>query len=404
MLIYYIIVVIESFDIPGLLGFTARIRVLSTAIYWATHSEVGLPDYGLASALGALVLAVALLLMWVYQRLTAHQERFTTITGKGYRPRQINLGAWTVPATALCVVYVAMAVVLPFLMLIWTSLQPFYAVPSADSLARVTFEGYFNIWQESTRHARAVEYHGAGAGDLGGDDPARRAGELVRGPAHPSGGRPVALSRHGVVLAAMRAEHRHRFGIYLRLRPLSDSDLRHLVDHRAGDDDALSRVQLAHDDFRADAGARRAGRSLADVARAVGADLRQNHHAAVGAGHDQRVFLGGGARDAGAIDGADALQSRHCGGFDDDLEHVAKRPDRGRGGFGCDLDYAIRYLAARRPAVCAPPAGCKSLGPNGTSESWRACRHCGESIGISLAPSRQERKAFGISRFRNDQR
>src|SRR3990172_5398009 len=32
MLIYYIIVVIESFDIPGLLGFTARIRVLSTAI------------------------------------------------------------------------------------------------------------------------------------------------------------------------------------------------------------------------------------------------------------------------------------------------------------------------------------------------------------------------------------
>ena len=115
MLIYYIIVVIESFDIPGLLGFTARIRVLSTAIYWATHSEVGLPDYGLASALGALVLVVALLLMWVYQRLTAHQERFATITGKGYRPRQINLGAWTAPATALCVFYVALAVVLPFL-------------------------------------------------------------------------------------------------------------------------------------------------------------------------------------------------------------------------------------------------------------------------------------------------
>ena len=150
MLIYYIIVVIESFDIPGLLGFTARIRVLSTAIYWATHSEVGLPDYGLASALGALILAVALLLMWFYQRLTAHQERFTTITGKGYRPRQINLGAWTAPATALCVVYVALAVVLPFLMLLWTSMQPFYAVPSADSLARISLAGYFKIWQEGT--------------------------------------------------------------------------------------------------------------------------------------------------------------------------------------------------------------------------------------------------------------
>jgi iron(III) transport system permease protein len=150
VLIYYIIVVIESFDIPGLLGFTARIRVLSTAIYWATHSEVGLPDYGLASALGALVLAVALLLMWIYQRLTAHQERFATITGKGYRPRQVNLGAWTAPATALCVFYVSIAVVLPFLMLIWTSVQPFYAIPSADSLARVSFAGYVKIWQESS--------------------------------------------------------------------------------------------------------------------------------------------------------------------------------------------------------------------------------------------------------------
>src|SRR5262245_34479165 len=150
MLIYYIIVVIESFDIPGLLGFTARIRVLSTAIYWATHSEVGLPDYGLASALGVMVLALALLLMWIYQRLTAHQERFATITGKGYRPRQINLGAWTAPATGLCVLYVTMAVVVPFLMLVWTSVQPFYAIPSADSLARVSFEGYVKIWQESS--------------------------------------------------------------------------------------------------------------------------------------------------------------------------------------------------------------------------------------------------------------
>ncbi len=147
-LIYFIIVVIESFDIPGLLGFTARIRVLSTAIYWATHSEVGLPDYGLASALGTIILAAALLLMWIYKRLTAHQERFATITGKGYRPRQVSLGAWTGAATAFCLCYIFVAVLLPFVMLLWTSVQPFYAVPSAESLGRVSFEGYFNIWRD----------------------------------------------------------------------------------------------------------------------------------------------------------------------------------------------------------------------------------------------------------------
>ena len=149
-LIYFIIVVIESFDIPGLLGFTARIRVLSTAIYWATHSEVGLPDYGLASALGAIILVAALLLMWIYRRLTLHQERFATVTGKGYRPRQINLGPWTVPAAFFCWVYVLIAVVLPFAMLLWTSIQPFYAPPSAESLRRATLEGYLNIWQDGS--------------------------------------------------------------------------------------------------------------------------------------------------------------------------------------------------------------------------------------------------------------
>jgi len=149
-LIYFIIVVIESFDIPGLLGFSARIRVLSTAIYWATHSEVGLPDYGLASALGAIILVVALILMWIYRRLTLHQERFATVTGKGYRPRQVHLGPWTMPAAVFCWVYVFMAVLLPFAMLVWTSIQPFYAPPSAESLRRATLEGYLNIWQDGS--------------------------------------------------------------------------------------------------------------------------------------------------------------------------------------------------------------------------------------------------------------
>ena len=150
-LIYYVIVVIESFDIPpGLLGFTARIRVLSTAIYWATHSEVGLPDYGLASALGTIVLVLALFLMWIYHRLTAHQERFATITGKGYRPRQINLGKWKLPALLFCLMYVFVAVVLPFVMLLWTSVQPFYAPPSTDLFGRATFDGYLNIWRDGS--------------------------------------------------------------------------------------------------------------------------------------------------------------------------------------------------------------------------------------------------------------
>jgi iron(III) transport system permease protein len=107
---------------------------------------VGLPDYGLASALGALILAAALTLMWCYHRLTANQERFATITGKGYRPRRIDLRGWNLLAFLFCALYVVVAVILPFLMLLWTSVQPFYSVPSVESLARASLDGYRAIW------------------------------------------------------------------------------------------------------------------------------------------------------------------------------------------------------------------------------------------------------------------
>ncbi len=81
--------------------------------------------------------------------------------------------------------------------------------------------------------------------------------------------------------------------------------------------------------------------------------LRRITAAALGAGYDQCVFLGGGARDAGVIDGSDAVQSGDGGRLDDDLEHVAKRPHHGCRSLGGDLDFAFRHLAARRPAVCA---------------------------------------------------
>jgi iron(III) transport system permease protein len=149
-LIYFIIVVMESFDIPGLLGFTARIRVLSTAIYWATHSEIGLPDYGLASALATIILAMALVLMWFYHRLTGHQERFATVTGKGYRPRRIELRRWKLPALGLSLLYIFVSVLLPFFILLWTSFQPFYAVPSAESLSRASLDGYRNVWTDAS--------------------------------------------------------------------------------------------------------------------------------------------------------------------------------------------------------------------------------------------------------------
>jgi iron(III) transport system permease protein len=64
------------------------------------------------------------------------------MTGKGFRPRQIDLGPWRWVAAGAFVVYALLIVVLPFLVLLWSSFQRFYAVPSMAALQNLTLDPY----------------------------------------------------------------------------------------------------------------------------------------------------------------------------------------------------------------------------------------------------------------------
>ncbi len=59
-----------------------------------------------------------------------HSSRFSTVTGKGFRPRTVDLGRWRYLAASLFVLYFVVIVLLPFLVLVWSSLQSFYSAPS----------------------------------------------------------------------------------------------------------------------------------------------------------------------------------------------------------------------------------------------------------------------------------
>ena len=131
---------IESFEVPALLGLPAGIEVFTSAIYQAVHrypSQVGL----------ASTYAVALLLIttggvyWV-SKLSGRGSQYATMTGKGFRPRQIDLGRWRWVTAAIFVVYVLLIVVLPFAVLLWSSFQRFYAVPSMEALGNLTLDSY----------------------------------------------------------------------------------------------------------------------------------------------------------------------------------------------------------------------------------------------------------------------
>jgi iron(III) transport system permease protein len=142
---YFLIVMVEAFEIPALLGNTAGIHVFSTQVYQATHPGTGLPDYGLASGYGMVLLALAGVLILGYQRIVAGSERFAVIGAKGYRPRTIDLGRWRWAALGAAILYLFWALVLPLLILVWASLLDFYSPPGMDAVHRLSLANYVKL-------------------------------------------------------------------------------------------------------------------------------------------------------------------------------------------------------------------------------------------------------------------
>lgn len=142
VMIYQAMTALEVFEIPGILGLPAGIFVFSTKIYAVVRSATFLPVYGQANALAMVYLVIALVTTFFYTRLISRVERFTIITGKGYRPKQIELGRWRYPAFCLILLYLFLAIVLPFLVLLYVSFLSYLQAPSAAAFAAFTLKNY----------------------------------------------------------------------------------------------------------------------------------------------------------------------------------------------------------------------------------------------------------------------
>lgn len=139
--IYSFMTGIESFEIPGIIGLPANIYVFSTRIYWAANAKVP-PDFGLANAFSVTFLVVSIVLLWLYQRSTRHAEKYATVTGKGYRPRVIDLGKWKWVPLILFGTYFLLVVGLPFFILLWASFLPYFQTPSLAALPKMSWANY----------------------------------------------------------------------------------------------------------------------------------------------------------------------------------------------------------------------------------------------------------------------
>ena len=131
---------IESFEVPALLGMPAGIFVFTSAIYEAIHKYPS--QIGLASAYGVTLLAITSIGVWFQSRLSDSGQRYSTVTGKGFRPRRIDLGRWRFLTAAIFIVYFLLIAAAPLFVLLWSSVQKYYSVPSAAALANLTLDPY----------------------------------------------------------------------------------------------------------------------------------------------------------------------------------------------------------------------------------------------------------------------
>src|SRR3954451_6950553 len=134
---------LESFEVPALLGLPVGIQVYTSSIYQAIHQYPS--QIGLAASYAITLLLITSFGIYMQSRLSYHSSRFSTVTGKGFRPRTIDLGAWRYAAAGFFVLYFLFIVFLPFLVLVWSSLQKFYSVPSWAALNRISLDAYRTI-------------------------------------------------------------------------------------------------------------------------------------------------------------------------------------------------------------------------------------------------------------------
>jgi iron(III) transport system permease protein len=134
---------IESFEVPALLGLPVGIQVFTSSIYDAIHRYPS--NVGLASAYALTLLVITSGGIWFQARIASQGNKYSTVTGKGFRPRVIDLGRWRYVTAAIFLLYALFAIAMPFFILVWSSLQRFYSVPSWAALKNVTLRSYQSI-------------------------------------------------------------------------------------------------------------------------------------------------------------------------------------------------------------------------------------------------------------------
>jgi iron(III) transport system permease protein len=139
---------LEAFEIPALIGIPAGIEVLTTKIYLQIRGGF-IPKYGEASAYSIILIGLVALGLIPYYRITSKTYKFTTISGKAYRPHRIDLGRWRWLGGAL-MLFLPLLQFLPVAAIAWSSLLPFAQAPSRRAFSLISLNNYRSAFADSS--------------------------------------------------------------------------------------------------------------------------------------------------------------------------------------------------------------------------------------------------------------
>ncbi len=138
---------LASFAVPSVIGMPGRIYVLATHIYRVVATGYA-ADYGQAAAVGMSALIASITLIFLYRHLTRAGERYVTISSRGYRPTVIDLKGARYPLFGIVALISLILIVLPVLVLFYTSVVPYSMVPSARAFAMMSWKHWIAVLED----------------------------------------------------------------------------------------------------------------------------------------------------------------------------------------------------------------------------------------------------------------
>ncbi|HEY7300994.1 MAG TPA: iron ABC transporter permease [Xanthobacteraceae bacterium] len=146
--IYIFMTAFAAFDVPAIIGWGNRIFTFTTYLYLLLNPQDTLPEYGLAAALSTVAMAIAAAMSFWYGAMAQRSRRFAVVSGRAYRPKIARLGRRAIGAWSFVATYLVLAKVMPIALLVWSSVLPFFQLPSQRALATVSLAHYASLpWE-----------------------------------------------------------------------------------------------------------------------------------------------------------------------------------------------------------------------------------------------------------------